>query len=414
MLPSLTANEVHFDFAHGCRVIVPSWFAHWRVRMADIDSGQVLLDETYGEGAGKSPVGSIVISPTHYYTRWLLEVWRGTQQIVGHAFDCRDKPVLMKVGGRVGDTMSRMRAVLNFHRQHGCATVVQIAREMVPLFSRDDYEGIEFVDVEDLTIVQRSFYAVYSLGFFHDTTAPVYEPFAHKMTPMIDSAAYMLGVAPDHRPPPVHREQGGRPIKEPYVCIAVQATSQAKKWNNPRGWDGVVEYLKSRGLRVVCIDYYNEHHGTRAPAGADDATGPLPITMRALWLKHAEFFVGLPSGLSWLAWACGTPVLMIAGFSHPNTEFFTPYRVTNPHVCNGCFNDPAHVFDNRDFMWCPRHHGTPRQFECTTGISVQQVVNMIDRLIATENIKVATNGKGTIDGKIPKHIQEPVLASVAT
>ena len=34
---------------------------------------------------------------------------------------------------------------------------------------------------------------------------------------------------------------------------------------------------------------------------------------RARWLKHAAFFVGLSSGLSWLAWAVGTPVVMISG-----------------------------------------------------------------------------------------------------
>ncbi|MEJ0003708.1 MAG: hypothetical protein WDN30_09295 [Pararobbsia sp.] len=35
---------------------------------------------------------------------------------------------------------------------------------------------------------------------------------------------------------------------------------------------------------------------------------------RARWLKHAAFFVGLSSGLSWLAWAAGTPVVLISGF----------------------------------------------------------------------------------------------------
>jgi autotransporter strand-loop-strand O-heptosyltransferase len=44
--------------------------------------------------------------------------------------------------------------------------------------------------------------------------------------------------------------------------------------------------------------------------------------------------VGLSSGLSWLAWAAGTPVVMIAGFTHPTNEFATPYRVINYHACN--------------------------------------------------------------------------------
>ena len=57
---------------------------------------------------------------------------------------------------------------------------------------------------------------------------------------------------------------------------------------------------------------------------------------------------------------------MISGFSHPTTEFETPYRVINYHACNSCWNDPHHRFDHKDFLWCPRHKDTPRQFECTS------------------------------------------------
>jgi hypothetical protein len=31
---------------------------------------------------------------------------------------------------------------------------------------------------------------------------------------------------------------------------------------------------------------------------------------------------------------------MISGLTHPSNEFFTPYRVINYNVCNGCRNDP--------------------------------------------------------------------------
>jgi len=94
-------------------------------------------------------------------------------------------------------------------------------------------------------------------------------------------------------------------------------------------------------------------------------------------LRHAEFFVGLSSGLSWLAWAAGIPVVMISGFTHPVNEFATPYRVINYHTCNSCWNDPAHRFDHQDFLWCPRHASTPRQFECTRLITAEQVTQTI-------------------------------------
>ena len=119
---------------------------------------------------------------------------------------------------------------------------------------------------------------------------------------------------------------------------------------------------------------------TRMPEGAEDETGDKPLLERARLLKHADFFIGLSSGLSWLAWAVGTPVVMISGFTHPTNEFFTPYRIINYHTCNSCWNDPLEKFDRHDFLSCPRHKDTPRQFECTRLITAEQVKAVLRRI----------------------------------
>jgi autotransporter strand-loop-strand O-heptosyltransferase len=116
------------------------------------------------------------------------------------------------------------------------------------------------------------------------------------------------------------------------------------------------------------------------PPGAEDQTGDQPLLERARWLKHAEFFVGLSSGLSWLAWTMRVPVVMISGLTHPINEFATPYRVINYHACNSCWNDPLAPFDRSDYLSCPRHKDTPRQFECTRLITAQQVKQTIQRI----------------------------------
>src|SRR5476651_2449087 len=116
------------------------------------------------------------------------------------------------------------------------------------------------------------------------------------------------------------------------------------------------------------------------PEGAEDFTGNRPLQERMSLLHHADFFVGLSSGLSWLAWAAGTPVVMISGFTHPLNEFATPFRVINYHTCNSCWNDPHLRFDHKDFLWCPRHKDTPRQFECTRLITVDQVKSAIRKV----------------------------------
>ncbi|MDS1578797.1 autotransporter strand-loop-strand O-heptosyltransferase, partial [Escherichia coli] len=148
-----------------------------------------------------------------------------------------------------------------------------------------------------------------------------------------------------------------RKIQEPYVCIAVQSTAQAKHWNNGPGWAEVVSHLKELGYRVLCIDR-NAHSGhgfvwNHIPWGAEDFTGALPLQERVDLLRHASFFIGLSSGLSWLAWATRIPVILISGFTLPNSEFYTPWRVFNSHGCNGCWDNITYNFDHADFLWCP-------------------------------------------------------------
>jgi autotransporter strand-loop-strand O-heptosyltransferase len=99
-------------------------------------------------------------------------------------------------------------------------------------------------------------------------------------------------------------------------------------------------------------------------------------------IHHSELFIGLSSGLSWLAWALDKHVVMISNFTEPNHEFISNCtRIYNHSVCNSCWNDPDFVFDKGDWDWCPKHKGTDRQFECHTSIKSEQVINQIKFLI---------------------------------
>jgi autotransporter strand-loop-strand O-heptosyltransferase len=221
-------------------------------------------------------------------------------------------------------------------------------------------------------------------GLFFDDAENVWQPTDFRLVGLHRTAGYILGVDPSEEPPRLALPDDSRPIAEPYVCIAVQSSSGCKMWNNPHGWHEVVAGLKASGYRVVCIDQKSVHGTdlmwTHIPHGVEDETGDRPLAERARWLRHAAFFVGLSSGLSWLAWAAGCPVVLISGFTHPINEFTTPFRVINWHACNGCWNDPRVRFDHKDFLWCPRHAGTPRQFECTRLITAAQVTQAIHRI----------------------------------
>jgi hypothetical protein len=61
---------------------------------------------------------------------------------------------------------------------------------------------------------------------------------------------------------------------------------------------------------------------------------------------------------------------------------FPEIGVINYHTCNSCWNDVRVRFDHKDFLWCPRHANSPRQFECTRLITAQAVKDTIRRIPA--------------------------------
>ena len=377
---------IRFDFNHGARVVLPNRTeGKWRVRLRDLDTGNVLFQS--------ENKGAFVSSTKRYYVRISIDVWDGGEagtatEVLSHGYDARDREVLIQLPvGTIGDTLGWFPYVARFAAMHGARVTCAMSGQIIPLL-RDAYPQIRLVTHEELMeqeIASRA-YATYSVGLFFKDMENVYQPTDFRHVGLHRTAGYILGVDPREEPPRLGLKDEGRPIAEPYVCIAVQSSTQCKYWNNPRGWHEVVQFLKARGFRVICIDKSPVHGGgivwNHIPHGSEDQTGDRPLAERARWLRHAAFFVGLSSGLAWLAWAAGTPVVMISGFTHPTNEFSTPYRVINWHACNSCWNDPRVLFDHKDFLWCPRHAGTPRQFECSRLITPEQVIAMIQRVPA--------------------------------
>jgi autotransporter strand-loop-strand O-heptosyltransferase len=95
-------------------------------------------------------------------------------------------------------------------------------------------------------------------------------------------------------------------------------------------------------------------------------------------LHHSTFYIGLSSGISWLAWAMQKPVVMISNFTQEDHEFKC-IRINNLEVCNGCWNNPMFKFNKGDWNWCPEHEETPRQFECHKSITTQMVMDQIKK-----------------------------------
>jgi autotransporter strand-loop-strand O-heptosyltransferase len=370
----LGPRGLRFDFNEGCRIAVPEGDQPWRVRIFDLDTGNVLYETELKAGR--------VSSTKRYYIRFRIDVWQQGESVFTHEYAAADRPVLIQFPvGTLGDTLGWFPYAVKFAAKHKCRLTCAMADRLIPLF-RATHPDIEFVTHEE--VEPERYYATYSIGLFFDDKDCVFQPCDFRYVGLHRTAGYILGVDPEEVAPRIALADETRPLAEPYVCIAVQSTTQSKCWNNPMGWHEVARFLKDAGYRVVCIDQ-KPVHGTglvwnHIPHGVEDETGDRPLQERVRWLRHADFFIGLSSGLAWLAWAVGTPVVMISGFTHPTNEFTTPYRVINYHACNSCWNDPRHRFDHHDFLWCPRHANTPRQFECTRLITADHVKQAIRRI----------------------------------
>jgi autotransporter strand-loop-strand O-heptosyltransferase len=369
-------HGIRYDFNEGCRVVLPAGPHPWRVRLNDLDTGNILFQTEIGAG--------YVNSAKRYFVRFRLLVESRGEVILSHDYCAAGREVLVIFPvGTIGDTIGWLPYAVKFQEQHGCRLTCAMGEGLIPLF-RKAYPHVRFITHEEVALAPERYYATYRMGLFFDDADHIHQPCDFRHVGLHRTAGYILGVDPAEAPPGVTVADGERPIAEPYVCIAAQSTSQTKYWNNPTGWREIVAYLKGQGYRVICIDQKATNGvgfvWNHIPYGAEDQTGDRPLQERALWLKHAEFFVGLSSGLAWLAWAVGTPVVMISGFSHPSNEFATPYRVINYHTCNSCWNDPRYRFDHKDFLWCPRHKDTPRQFECTRLITVDQVKATLQKI----------------------------------
>jgi autotransporter strand-loop-strand O-heptosyltransferase len=374
--PTMSAvKKIRYDFNQGCRVELPTAIdgEKWKIRFTDTVTANILFEIETDGGTFQST--------KRYFVPIKIDCWLGGELVFTHELALKNQLVQIQIPvGTLGDAIAWFPYVNLFQKKHQCQLVCVISDAVRPLFEKS-YPNIKFVSQEESVPMQKDFYASYALGLFFNDWNGIHQPVDFRYVGLHKTAAHILGVEPIEEAPILDIKSVVRTIKEPYVCIAVQSSTQSKYWNNPTGWLEIVKWLKDSGYRVLCIDkeaaWGQGLSWTCIPNGAEDMTGPKPLLERAALLKHADFFVGLSSGLAWLAWAAGAPTVMISGFTHPNNEFYTPYRVFNHHTCNSCWNDPRQMFDHFDFMWCPRLKGTDRQFECTRLITVDHVKSVI-------------------------------------
>jgi autotransporter strand-loop-strand O-heptosyltransferase len=309
-----------------------------------------------------------------YFTKWNTKIWEDGYLIHDYTLDLKGKRVYICLdSSSLGDTLSWVPYIREFKDKHQCHLIVSTF--MNYLF-KDSYPDIEFIEPG---MAANNIYAMYKIGWFYkDEKFDVAKnPNDFRKEPLQKTASDILGLDYKETRPLLNIPKVEKKKK---VGIGLHSTCQAKYWNNPTGWQEVVDYLISLGYEVVLYSKENDGYmGNFHPKGITKfEAGSIERLIEDM--ASCEFFVGLGSGLSWLAWACELPVVLISGFSEEYSETtLDTYRVINKNVCTGCFN--RYRLNASDWNWCPDHQNTERQFECTKEITSQMVIDKINEVI---------------------------------
>ena len=363
-----------------------TWHTNWKVKVTDTKTDEVILDYTLGSLEGKT--------------------------------------ILIHLdSGSLGDNVIWFPQIEEFRKQNKCKVICWWTNnKYIPLWM-ENYPDITFIHGDKFKVKAHLEYLIGWIGWNHDTyvKGEEIEPFenTHSPTnyqhgPLGKTAADQLGI--EYKPirPIINLSKYKRNIQEKYVCINSMSTAQSKYWNYGYqrgvshdyglGWQLVIYYLNSIGYKVVVL---NQHKVYGYDGGKQDEremwndhnfqnvinkTGTkYGIEDRISDLKYADFYIGLNSGMSWLAWAVKTPVINIVNLQPP--EFFFPAvksisRSKNhqydENICTDCCVE--YPFKRDLWMMCPRHYDTEREFECSTTITPKMVISKIKEYMTENNL----------------------------
>ena len=87
---------LRYDFNDGCRVHLPESDHPWKVRLTDLDTGNILFETEIKAGR--------VNSSKRYYIRFRLEAWQNNELLLSHDYSAADREIMVQFPvGTLGD-----------------------------------------------------------------------------------------------------------------------------------------------------------------------------------------------------------------------------------------------------------------------------------------------------------------------
>jgi autotransporter strand-loop-strand O-heptosyltransferase len=307
-----------------------------------------------------------------YFIDWKIDVYKDDEVVYTHEINLENKKVFIAFDSKaLGDTLAWFPYIETFRQIHKCDIIVSTFHNY--LFEKH-YPQFEFVNPGSTV---HNLYAMYKLGIYYtenDSVNPLLNPNNFLEQPLQKMGSDILGLEYKETKPII--SDGLVKKDDKLITIAIHGTAQPKYWNNPNGWQELVDWLNDKGYTVKLLSKENNGYmGNYHPNGiVKHPEGSLQSVMNEM--EKSKMFIGIGSGLSWLSWALGTKTVLISGFSEKWAEMEDCIRIGSPSgKCSGCFNRMR--LDAGDWNWCPDHKGTERQFECTKSITAKDVIEKI-------------------------------------
>ena len=298
-----------------------------------------------------------------YHIPWIIKI---NGEVV-HNFNLEGKTVKISIDSKsLGDTLAWTPQVVEFKNKYKCKVIVST-------FNNKWFEGLKAY--KDITFVsplsKNSSYAHFHIGWFKDENGNwdnnTHNPTQSNTIPLIQTATDILRLPLSPINHGISFTPKKRPIKDKYVCIGPEATAGLKEWPHS-SWVHLASLLQSKGYKVISLSQRGFVGGK-----VINKTN-LPFDELFNYIYHADLFIGLGSGLSWINWALGKHTLMInnfvpLGYDVPNNIT----KIENHDVCNNCWVSKEYTFDAGDWDWCPINKGTKDQHICQKSIKSKQV-----------------------------------------
>jgi len=364
-------NKVHYHFVKGPFVEIKGQKkAEYLVEFIDKETNKVLFNSTIGNNCWCK-------CNIEYFVNWKILIYENGKKWAEYDYNANDKKIYVALDSRaLGDTLAWFPYLEEFRKKHNCKLV---ASTFMNDFFSNEYPNIEFIKPGDTAI---DLYAMYCIGLFYnddDSINLFKNPIDPKTVTLQKMCSDILGLEYKEIKPKLKRKNPSLE-KINQICIGVFGTAQSKFWNNPTGWQDIVNWLNDRGYTVRLISKeHDDYMGNKLPTGIiKHPNGPIELVMDEL--KKSKAFIGIGSGLSWLSWALDTPTVLVSGFSYDWAEMQDCIRITAPKgKCEGCFNRLR--LNAGDWNWCPDHKGTERQFECTKSITSEMVIKELEKFL---------------------------------